>query len=266
MTLEKTVEKALDLTRALALEAGGLLMSRLGTDVGMQLKGEIDPVTELDRQVEELIVGRLEIEFPEHDFLAEEHTRSMGGSTWLWVIDPLDGTTNYAHGYPCFAVSIALKHEGETCMGVVYQPATAEMFTAIRGGGAWLGGRRLAVSSQTDLTRSFLVTGFPYDLRQPGVLERNLVPFRRLLAASFAVRRDGSAAYDLACVAAGRFDGYWEKSLKPWDTAAGVLLVREAGGVVSACDGSPFADGHPEGVVAAGTPVLHEALLREVMG
>jgi len=264
MPLGDTVEKALELARSLALEAGELLMQRLGTDVGMQLKGEIDPVTELDRRVEALLVGALAKAFPDHDFLAEEDTRARGHSPWLWVIDPLDGTTNYAHGYPCFAVSIGLLYEGVTRVGIVYQPATNEMFSAVQGAGAWLGGRRLKVSPQTELGSAFLVTGFPYNIRQPEILERCLVRFKRLMAASFAVRRDGSAAYDLACLAAGRFDGYWEEDLKAWDTAAGVLLVREAGGVVRAFDGGEPADGCPGGVIAAGTTALEAALRREI--
>ncbi|MCE5270930.1 inositol monophosphatase [bacterium] len=264
MPLGDTVDRALELARNLALEAGQLLMQRLGTDVGMQLKGEIDPVTEMDRRVEALLVGRLSQEFPDHDFLAEEDTRARGNSPWLWVIDPLDGTTNYAHGYPCFAVSIGLLYEGVTRLGVVYQPATNEMFTAVQGAGGWLGGKRLAVSPQTELGSSFLVTGFPYNIRQSEVLDRCLSRFKRLMAASFAVRRDGSAAYDLACLAAGRFDGYWEEDLKAWDTAAGVLLVREAGGVVKSFSGGEHADGRPGGVIAAGSVALEAALRREI--
>lgn len=257
-----TVERALELSLELAREAGALLMEHLGTGVSMELKGEIDPVTELDRRVEKLLVERISKSFPDHAFLAEEDTRTTNSSGWLWVIDPLDGTTNYAHGYPCFSVSMALKFRGVTHLGVVYQPATDEMFSALAGEGAWLNGRRLAVSAQKELSRAFLVTGFPYNLRRPGVLDRNLKRFEKLLGRSFAVRRDGSAAYDLACVAAGRFDGYWEENLKNWDTSAGVLLVREAGGVVSEFDGGAFEDGVSPDLVAAGTVELH-AVLKE---
>jgi len=260
--VEKIIEKALTLAEALAREAGAMLMENLGAGMAVELKGEINMVTELDRRVEEFLVGRIAAEFPDHDFLAEEQTETERNADFRWVIDPLDGTTNYAHGYPCFAVSIGLEHQGETRLGVIFQPATGEMFTATRGGGAFLNGRPIRVSTQvTSLDKAFLVTGFPYELREPGVLKRNLKRFEKFLALSFAVRRDGSAAYDLACVAAGRFDGFWEENLKPWDTIAGTLLVREAGGVVTDFSGNTFYPAQSKTILAVGSSLLLEKML-----
>lgn len=260
--MQQIIEKATGLAVELAREAGEILMEHLGTGLGIELKGEINPVTELDRRVEEFLVSGIRKEFPDHDFLAEEQTRPEGISPFRWVIDPIDGTTNYAHGYPCFAISIALEHEGNALLGVIYQPATREMFTAAAGGGAFLNGHGLKVSKKAaSLENSFLVTGFPYNLRQPGVLERNLKRFEKFLAESFAVRRDGSAAYDLACLAAGRFDGFWEENLSPWDTIAGCLMVREAGGVVTDFNGEKFDPLSSKTILAAGTEELHRQML-----
>ncbi len=260
--VQQIVEKGAGLAVKLAREAGGILMESLGTGIGIELKGEINPVTEFDRKVEEFLVSGIRKEFPDHDFLAEEQTTPEGISQFRWVIDPIDGTTNYAHGYPCFAVSIALEHKGSALLGVIYQPATREMFTATAGGGAFLNGHPMKVSKKvTGLENSFLVTGFPYNLRQPGVLERNLKRFAKFLGESFAVRRDGSAAYDLACLAAGRFDGFWEENLSPWDTIAGYLMVCEAGGVVTDFNGEKFDPLSSKSILAAGTEELHRKML-----
>ena len=256
------VAECLELAVSLAREAGAILMEHFDTGVAIDLKGEIDPVTELDRRVELFLVESIRGRFPGHDFLAEEQTRSRGGCEYRWVIDPLDGTTNYAHGYPCFTVSIALERQGRPVLGVVFQPATNEMFRATAGGGAWLGERRLAVSAEAQtLDRAYLVTGFPYNLRQPGVLERNLRRFEKILGASFAVRRDGSAAYDLACVAAGRFDAFWEENLNHWDTAAGELMVREAGGLVTDFSGGTFHGAASKTILASANEKLHEEII-----
>lgn len=260
--MQELIGRAEKLAVRLAREAGEVLMEHLGTGVGVELKGEINPVTELDRRTEDFLVKGLSAEFPDHEFLAEEQTNTGGDSEFRWIIDPLDGTTNYAHGYPCFTVSIGLQYRRRTVLGLVYQPATREMFTTLEGGGALLNGRPLSVSgAATEIERAFLVTGFPYNLRQPGVLQRNLGRFERLLAASFAVRRDGSAAYDLACVAAGRFDGYWEENLNPWDTVAGTLLVREAGGMVTDFEGNDFDPLISKAVLAAGNRTLLEQMI-----
>jgi myo-inositol-1(or 4)-monophosphatase len=178
--------------------------------------------------------------FPDHDILAEE--LGSGPSTrpaarWRWVFDPLDGTTNYAHGLPIFCASLGLEIDGRTKVGAVYDPTRAELFTAERGGGAYLNGQALAVSDTTKLIDALLVTGFPYDVKRT----RDLVElFGAFLARARAVRRLGSAALDLCYVAAGRFEGFWEQHLKPWDVAAGALIVEEAGGRITGMDGSPF--------------------------
>ncbi|MEA1996892.1 MAG: inositol monophosphatase family protein [Gemmatimonadota bacterium] len=256
------IRKASALAVRLAAEAGRMLLDSFEKEILIELKGEIDPVTDLDRKVEKFLVSSISREFPGHDFLAEEATETAGGSQFRWVIDPLDGTTNYARGFPCFTVSIALENMGDPVVGVIHQPATNEMFTASKGGGAFLNGRRLEVSRKaTSLEHSFLVTGFPYDIRKPEVLERNLARFRIFLGRSFAVRRDGSAAWDLACVAAGRFDAFWEEGLKAWDTAAGALMVREAGGVITDFESVSF-DPHKSGtILAAGPEELHREML-----
>ena len=260
--MQQIVEKGAGLAVKLARKAGGILMESLGAGLEIELKGEINPVTELDRKVEEFLVSGIRKEFPDHDFLAEEQTTPEGISQFRWVIDPVDGTTNYAHGYPCFTVSIALEHKGSTLLGVIYQPATREMFTATAGGGAFLNGHRIKISKKvTSLENSFLVTGFPYNLRQPGVLERNLKRFAKFLGESFAVRRDGSAAYDLACLAAGRFDGFWEENLSPWDTIAGYLMVCEAGGVATDFNGEKFDPLSSKSILAVGTEELHRQML-----
>jgi myo-inositol-1(or 4)-monophosphatase len=254
--------RALELAESLARQAGEMLMESLAGGVEMELKGEIDPVTALDRKVERFLVENIRSQFPDHDFLAEEETCTSGGSAYRWVIDPIDGTTNFAHGYPCFVVSIALELNGDSLLGVIYQPATREMFSARAGGGAFLDGRRLKVAAgEKTLDRAFLVTGFPYNVRQPGVAQRNLGRFEKFLTGSFAVRRDGSAAYDLACVAAGRFDGFWEENLSHWDTAAGCLMVREAGGIITDFDGAEFDQSSSKTVLAAAGGKLHGQML-----
>lgn len=238
-----------------------MLIERLGKGVEMELKGKIDPVTELDRQVEDFLVSRILEQFPDHAILAEEDTRTPGKSDYRWVIDPLDGTTNYAHGYPCFTVSIALESGGEAVMGVIYQPALDEMFTATRGGGTLLNGHPVTVSPQAELGKAFLVTGWPYNIQEPDVLRRNMERLEKFLGRSFAVRRDGSAAYNLACIAAGRFDGMWEEGLKCWDTSAGVLMVLEAGGVVSDFNGTAYRGKQNQPILVAGTKELHTRML-----
>jgi myo-inositol-1(or 4)-monophosphatase len=173
--------------------------------------------------------------FPEHQLLAEEGTTAGTRSDYRWIVDPVDGTTNYAHGYPIFGVSIAVEHQGEIVVGVVHAPMLAETFVAVRGRGAVLNGRPIHVSAVPVLDRSLLATGFPYDIRTRP--DNNLDHWARFAVRCQAVRRDGSAALNLAYVAAGRFDGFWELTLSPWDMAAGVLLVREAGGTLSTPEG-----------------------------
>jgi myo-inositol-1(or 4)-monophosphatase len=221
-----------------ARKAGGILKDNIHGAREITYKGDINLVTEMDTRSERAVVGILHESFPGHGIIAEEETTIRNESGYTWIIDPLDGTTNYAHGYPCFSVSIALKHEGDVITGVVYDPMRDELFTAQKGQGAFLNGKRIKVSTIDVLIKSLLATGFPYDRK---VSEKNnLDYFHDLLMASQEVRRDGSAALDLCSVAAGRFDGFWELKLKPWDVAAGSLIVLEAGGRITDLSGSTF--------------------------
>jgi myo-inositol-1(or 4)-monophosphatase len=222
-----------------AREAGELLLANMGRRVEVMHKGPIDLVTEVDLASERLIKGLIATHYPRHAVLGEE-----GGETgaetaeYRWVVDPLDGTTNYAHGYPAFCVSIGVEHRGEVILGVVYDPTRDELFAAERGAGATLNNRPIRVSTTAPLKQGLLATGFPYDISSENFT--NLEHFRNFYLHAQAVRRAGSAALDLCYVACGRFDGFWELKLAPWDTAAGTLLVAEAGGRVTHFDGSPF--------------------------
>lgn len=231
--MERFKSIALDLAKA----SGQMLMDGLGRVKDIGHKGEIDLVTEADRRSEELIVGRLRGTFPDHSIIAEEGGGD-GGSEYLWLVDPLDGTTNYAHGFPWFSISIALLRGGEPILGVIYNPVLDELFWAEKGGGAWLNGERIVVSRISELSYSFLATGFPYDIRESEV--NNLDHFSHFALKALAIRRAGSAALDLAYLACGRFDGFWELKLHSWDVAAGFLLVREAGGRVTDFKGDFF--------------------------
>ncbi|MBI2321467.1 MAG: inositol monophosphatase, partial [Chloroflexi bacterium] len=220
------------------------------------LKGEIDLVTAYDHRAEALIVETIRARYPHHAVVAEEGRGAGGTPEHCWYVDPLDGTTNFAHGYPVFAVSIAYERAGDLECAVTYDPTRKECFVAQRGRGAWLNGRRLAVAPATPLDQGLLATGFPYDrANYPLALRR----WERLIRAARAVRRAGSAALDLAYVAAGRFDGFWEDWLGPWDLAAGLLLVREAGGAVTDLQGGPA--GPRRGQVLATSGHIHAAML-----
>ncbi len=224
-------------------------------------KDRNDFVSEVDRQAEDEIIAIIRKSYPDHAILAEESGEREGkNDDFLWIIDPLDGTTNFLHGMPQFAVSIALQHKGRLEQGVVYDPMRQELFTASRGSGAFLDNRRIRVSKQVGLAGALLGTGFPYKDQEH--LETYLAMFKALIVDSAGIRRPGSAALDLAYVAAGRFDGFWEIGLNPWDMAAGILLVREAGGLVG-----DFAGGHDymkSGNVVAAAPKLFPAMLREI--
>lgn len=217
-----------------------------------------DLVTEADRLCEKVIRETLTQAFPDHGIVGEEGGEERTDSRYRWIVDPIDGTTNYAHGVPLYAVSIALADEQGPLVGVIYNSAMDELFTAERGRGAFLNGQRLRVSEAATLEQSLLVTGFPYDL---GTGEpRNLDHFRAFTLRTRGVRRLGSAAIDLAWVAAGRLDGFWELDIYPWDVAAGVLLVQEAGGRVTTFSGEPFTDLDSREVVASNGHI-HEAML-----
>jgi myo-inositol-1(or 4)-monophosphatase len=224
----------------LARDAGRILLEKFGTDIGVHKKGDINLVTEADLASEALITERIKSHFPRHSILAEESGEAVvvgGDANWKWIIDPLDGTTNYAHGYPCFAVTIALEHDGEIKIGVTHDPTRNETFSAERGGGASLNNKPIRVSNTEVLGDALVVTGFPYDFKGKPQFSKHL---NDMLYQARGVRRDGSAAIDMAYVAAGRFDGFWEEGLNPWDMAAGVLLIEEAGGMVSGYDNSKF--------------------------
>jgi myo-inositol-1(or 4)-monophosphatase len=214
-----------------ARKAGEALLKGLGRKRTVEYKGAVNLVTEMDLLSEKIIVAEIEGRFPDHSILAEERPALEKPSPFLWIIDPLDGTTNYAHGFPIFSVSIALARDGEIVTGVVYDPTRNELFTAEKGKGARLNGRKIRVSAEKSLTRSLLATGFPYDLRESKI--NNFDHFYNFAVRAQAVRRAGSAALDLCYVAAGRFDGFWEMKLAPWDIAAGSLLVSEAGGKIT---------------------------------
>jgi myo-inositol-1(or 4)-monophosphatase len=234
------MEKALLTVVAMqaALKAGELLRSGLQTSFRIDTKsGKNDLVTELDKSSEECIIKMIKRHFPTHSIMAEESGEHDGNSDVLWIIDPLDGTVNFAHRVPIFSVSIAVAIKKEIQVGVVYQPILHELFIAEKGKGASLNGTPLRVSSKREFSTSFLVTGFPYNIEKN---PRHCIDhFAKLLAQGIPIRRLGSAALDLAYTAAGRFDAYWEININPWDIAAGMLLVEEAGGKVTHYDGSP---------------------------
>lgn len=260
MTDELTAR--LDLALIMAREAGSLLQSFRAGSFEVFHKGQLDLVTEADEASERQITGRIASEFPEDGILAEEGTERADRCGNRWIIDPLDGTTNFSHGFPVYAVSIALEQNGETAFGVVYDPTRDDLFVARRSGGALLNGRSITVSRTESLDESLLVTGFPYDIRIS--LENNLDHFSRFAVRARAVRRTGAAALDLCYVAAGRFDGFWELKLRPWDTAAGELIVREAGGRVTDFDGHSY-DIKSDRIVASNGRI-HHAMIETLRG
>ena len=210
-------------------QAGALLLNYAGSGFHIEYKNPINLVTDADRAAEQCVIDRIKTHFPTHRFLAEESGRlEEGRSPYLWIIDPLDGTTNFAHGYPAYCVSIGLEYEGRCMLGVIFDPSRNELFTAVEGRGAQLNGRPIHVSGAKTLDSSLLVTGFAYDIRETS--RNNLDHFSNFALKAQGLRRTGSAALDLCYVAAGRFDGFWEVRLNPWDMAAGSVIVREAGG------------------------------------
>ena len=242
-----------------ARDAGHLLLEKFGRITTVTKKGDINLVTEADLASEELIIERIKSHHPKHAILAEEAGNAVvvdGGSEWKWIIDPLDGTTNYAHGYPCFSVTIALERNGEIVIGVTFDPTRNELFAAEKGQGATLNGKPIRVSATERLSESLICTGFPYDFKRKDDFARHLTAF---LMQSRGVRRDGSAAIDMAYVACGRFDGFWEEGLNPWDMAAGRLLIEEAGGWVTDYNGDPFSIYRPP--VCASNGKIHNEML-----
>jgi myo-inositol-1(or 4)-monophosphatase len=245
-----------------ARNAGDIIVRHLNRidQLTISSKERNDYVSEADRQAEDEIIAVIRKAYPDHSVLAEESGRHQGNADYQWIIDPLDGTTNFLHGFPQFAVSIALQHKGRLEQAVIYDPMRQELFTASRGGGAFLDNRRIRVSNQVGLEGALLGTGFPYKDMQH--LDAYMESFKALIVEAAGIRRPGSAALDLAYVASGRFDGFWEIGLNVWDIAAGVLLVREAGGLVG-----DFEGGHDfleSGNIVAAAPKLFPAMLREI--
>jgi myo-inositol-1(or 4)-monophosphatase len=232
-----------------AREAGAILRHEFDRPKQISYKGEVDIVTESDRRSEALIIARLRKHFPDHAIIAEEGGGGGVGAKYCWHVDPLDGTTNFAHGYPCFAVSIGLAEDGQPVAGAVFNPVSEELFTAARGEGAYLNGKPIRVSAIEKLATSLVATGFPTHHRKRSA---NINYYWEYTLRSHGVRRDGSAALDLCSVACGRFDAFWEFGLKSWDTAAGVLLVQEAGGKVSDLSGGPYRLGGPQMLASNG--------------
>ena len=244
---------------ATARDAGQLLLEKFDRGIAVSKKGDIDLVTAADLASEALIIERIKSYFPKHSILAEESGNAVvigGENTWKWIIDPLDGTTNYAHGYPCFCVTLALEHDGDIVVGVTFDPTRNELFAAERGRGASLNNKPIRVSATENLGDALIVTGFPYDFKRREDFARHLTAF---LLNSRGVRRDGSAAIDMAYVACGRFDGFWEEGLNAWDMAAGVLLIEEAGGQISDYKNEKFSIYRPP--IVASNGLIHTQML-----
>ncbi len=221
----------------IAREAGALLMTHFRRRIGFEYKGDVDLVTEADRSAEALITDRIRARWPRHDLMGEEGARVETGSDYRWYIDPLDGTTNFAHGFPVFCVSIALEHKRQRIAAVIYDPTRDELFSAEKGSGAYLNQRRLRVSSVRNMAECLCGTGFPSHKRHQNP---NINFYHQITLRTHGIRRAGSAALDLASVASGRLDAFWEFNLNPWDTAAGALLVEEAGGKITDMTGGPW--------------------------
>jgi len=248
----------LEIAKQAALASGEIQMQHYRREKQIEFKGEINLVTQVDKMCEREIVSRLQGAFPEHDILAEEGTGTRKDSPYKWVIDPLDGTTNYAHGYPLFCTSIGLEYKGEIVVGVVYEPNLNELFLAEKGQGATCNGERIRVSKTSKLDEALLATGFAYNVKQ--VKNNNLDHFSNFILNARAVRRDGVAAADLCYLAMGRFDGFWELELQPWDLAAGFLMVEEAGGIVTDFRYKPFNIYMKE--VLASNSLIHKEMTR----
>ncbi len=242
-----------------ARKAGDFVMREANHIASVESKSQHDYVTNVDKAAEQLIIETISNAYPEHSFLGEESGQS-GHSDYQWVIDPIDGTTNFIRKIPHWAISIACKHKGRTQIGVVYDPNKEELFTAVQGRGAQFDNKKMRVSNTKGLEHSLLATGFPF--RNEEKLEEYLRVFAKLFPLCSDMRRAGSAALDLAYVAAGRFDGFWEFGLSPWDTAAGALLVQESGGMVADMTGNPSFE--KEGSILAANPKAFKAMLQVI--
>ncbi|MBW2649040.1 MAG: inositol monophosphatase [Deltaproteobacteria bacterium] len=242
---------------SMARVAGSLLKDRFRKNHEIDYKGEIDIVTEADKMSEKILITEISRKFPDHNILSEESAEIKKGSRYRWIIDPLDGTTNYAHEFPVFCVSIALEKDGKVITGVIYNPVSEELFVTEKGEGAFMNGSSISVSKTTKISESLLATGFPYDIRRDP--NNNINYFDGMALEAQAIRRAGSAALDLAYTAAGRFDGFWELKLHPWDTAAGWLLVNEAGGTITDISGDNYRLDSP-GILASNGKI-HDSMI-----
>ncbi|MEZ4598231.1 MAG: inositol monophosphatase family protein [Syntrophotaleaceae bacterium] len=254
------MEELLKTARSLALTAGSHIRQSACNLGRVGYKGRADLVTDVDRQAEEIILGGLRQTYPDHAVLAEESGENLVQSDFRWVIDPIDGTTNFVHGYPFFCVSVAVQYRLETVAAVVYNPVHEELYTALKGRGACLNDRPIAVSQTGELAKSLVATGFPYRLGERW--QHSMSLFEAFYLNSHGVRRDGAAALDLCYVAAGRFDGFWEYELKPWDVAAGILIVQEAGGKTTDFEANP--SGIADRQILASNCVIHEEMLQVI--
>ncbi len=251
------MDELLEFTIDTAQRAGSLLRKRLGSALTIEHKGAINLVTDADRESEELIVSSIERAYPGHTIVAEERPQGGKSPIYKWYIDPLDGTTNFSHGYPIFAVSIAHEVKNRLVLGVVYDPTRDELFRAVRGRGAYLNDDQITVSTVDELDKGLISTGFPYDLRTNP--DKPIREFNRFLMVSQAVRRDGSAALDMCYLACGRYDGFYERNLGPWDTAAGCVIIEEAGGVITDFRGKPFRPGGK--TILASNSLIHMQMM-----
>src|SRR6266576_52124 len=252
------IEDLVPSMESIAREAGSLLMDYFRQRVKIEYKGDADLVTVADRKSEALILERVRKQFPSHDVMGEEGARIESGSDYKWYVDPLDGTTNFAHGFPVFCVSLGVQYRGRGAAGVIYDPTRDEMFAAAEGKGAFLNGKPIRVSATARLTDCLVGTGFPSHKRHKNP---NIHFYHQITLKTHGVRRAGSAALDLCNVACGRFDGFWEFNLNPWDTAAGVLIAEEAGARITDFSGGPFQLDSRETLASNG--LVHDALLHE---
>jgi myo-inositol-1(or 4)-monophosphatase len=249
-----TLEEVIDITR----QAGKILLTRFGKDHQVKYKGRIDPVTEADRLSETLILNAILSKYPDHRIISEETGTNQIESPYCWYIDPLDGTVNFTHDVPIFSVSIALAWNNEIILAAVYDPCRDELFSAEKGKGAYLNGCRIQVGDACQLEKALLVTGFPYDIATTS--QTNLENYSKFARTTQGVRRLGSAALDCSYVASGRLDGYWEMQVAPWDVAAGILIISEAGGVVTSANGDNISLHQNLSVLAANTVLYSEML------
>lgn len=262
MTNPHETHPALEFALKIARAAGAYQKSKYNTSFQVEFKTSINLLTEVDKACEKLIVDAIHQTFPLHDILAEEGGGERKDSPFKWIIDPLDGTTNFAHGYPLFCVSIGLEYKGEILLGVVYEPLRDEMFHAVKGEGAFLNNQKIFVSKAASLGAALMGTGFAYNLRE--AIDNNLDHFQNIVMRAQGVRRDGVAAVDLCYVACGRYDGFWELNLFPWDTAAGLIMVQEAGGTVTRFDGSPYTPYEKD--ILATNALFHDEMIGVLKG